>query len=117
MTHEKPITQLAGIVEIQLKDLLRSDRNVRTTSANSIAELAASIRARGLLQNVTVVAQLKKILEAISEGIGETNVEENRACSDGRTAPRPKSMAPQDLEIVIEKQKGAVGVNTASFQK
>ncbi|MBV8224200.1 MAG: ParB N-terminal domain-containing protein, partial [Verrucomicrobia bacterium] len=59
MTQEKPITQLTGIVDIQLKELLRSDRNVRTTSTNSVAELAASIRAHGLLQNLTVVAQLK----------------------------------------------------------
>ena len=59
MTKEKPITQLTGIVDIQLKALLRSDRNVRTTSTNSVAELAASIRAHGLLQNLTVVAQLK----------------------------------------------------------
>jgi ParB family transcriptional regulator, chromosome partitioning protein len=60
MTQEKPITQLTGIVDIQLKELLRSDRNVRTTSTNSVAELAASIRAHGLLQNLTVVAQFKK---------------------------------------------------------
>jgi ParB family transcriptional regulator, chromosome partitioning protein len=60
MTHENHTTQLAGIVEVQLKDLLRSDRNVRTTSSNLVAELAASIRAHGLLQNLTVVAQLKK---------------------------------------------------------
>jgi ParB family transcriptional regulator, chromosome partitioning protein len=60
MTHENHTTQSAGIVEIELKDLLPSDRNVRTTSSNSVAELAASIRAHGLLQNLTISAQLKR---------------------------------------------------------
>ena len=49
-----------GIVEIPLNKLVKSDNNVRKTGGSSIEELAASIRSHGLLQNLSVIEQVKK---------------------------------------------------------
>jgi ParB family transcriptional regulator, chromosome partitioning protein len=48
---------MSEIVSIPLNKLVRSERNVRKTGGESIEDLAASILAHGLLQNLTVVEQ------------------------------------------------------------
>jgi hypothetical protein len=45
------------LLPIPLKYLVPSTLNVRKTHGNTVAELAASIRAHGLLHNLTVTAQ------------------------------------------------------------
>src|SRR5271166_4534320 len=52
------MTNQTEIVHIPLNKLTKSDRNVRKTGGDSIAELAASIQAHGLLHNL-IVTQTK----------------------------------------------------------
>jgi ParB family chromosome partitioning protein len=48
------MTDQTDIVQIPLNKLTKSDKNVRKTGGDSIAELAASIQAHGLLHNLVV---------------------------------------------------------------
>ena len=46
---------MSEIISVPLNKLIRSERNVRKNGGESVDDLAASILAHGLLQNLTVV--------------------------------------------------------------
>jgi ParB family chromosome partitioning protein len=46
------------VVLIPLKNLIASERNVRKTGGESIDDIAASILKHGLIQNLTVIAEI-----------------------------------------------------------
>src|SRR5208337_775968 len=61
------MTNQTEIVHIPLNKLTKSDRNVRKTGGDSIAELAASIQAHGLLHNLVVTRTKNEKYKVICE--------------------------------------------------
>lgn len=95
---------MSELYSIPLKSLIPSPRNVRKTGGQSIDDLAASIHAHGLLQNLTVI-DTKKGYEVVAGG--------RRLAALKQLAKQKKLPASFEVPCLLIKEKAATEASIA----